>query len=424
MKKIICTIVLAIFLACNLNFDVLAAQSTPTVGSDNAILIDGRTGEILYAKNPDVQFPPASTTKTMTALLTLEKCNLNAKVTVSNDFLTKDAKYIDGNRIYINNGEEISVKDLLYSLLLMSSNDSAVALADYISGSVDKFTQLMNKRAKELGCTDTNFVNPNGLYDPNHKSSVKDLALIMKELIKNPMYKTIATTQVYQMSPTNKFNAENTQKTRRFWNEDKLLYKQSRYYYDGLIGGKPGYTIQSFQSFTAAASRNNMDLVVAFHGKTKTYYEDSKILFDYGFQNFEEKKLFSKGDVVTTYSLNGTKIPLIASDDYYYVVPKGSNETPKYSIPINSITKKQFNKGDTLLNLDITLNGKKVNPLKLLSGKSYKLNATEKLSESIINNKKYALIAGIVGIAILLSMLGFILHKVKVRKANNKNIYF
>lgn len=424
MKKVISVFLFAIVLVCNFNFNVVAAQSPPAVGSDDAILIDAKTGNILYSKNPDVVFPPASTTKIMTALLALEKCDLNAKVTVSNDFLTKNAKYIDGNRVYINNGEELTVKDLLYSLLLMSSNDSAVALADYMSGSVDQFAKLMNKKAHELGCTDTNFVNPNGLYDPNHKSSVKDLALIMKNLIKNPMYKTIATTLVYQMSPTNKFNAQNTEKTRKFWNEDKLIYKQSKYYYDGIIGGKSGYTIQSFHSFTAAASRNNMDLVVAFHGKTKTFYDDSKTLFDYGFQNFEEKKLFSKGDVVTTYSLKGTKVPLVATEDYYYVVPKGINETPKYSLSNIHITKQQFNKGDALLDLDMSLNSKKINSLKLASGINYKSKDTANFAKNILNNKQYLLLVVIGALVILLFAICFIIYKVKIKKSSDKNIYY
>lgn len=421
MKKVACSIFILITLILNLSFETHAAESQPTIGSDYAVLIDAKTGEVLYDKGMNSPFPPASTTKLMTALLTLENCNLNDTVTVSNDFLTKNANYLDGNRIYIENGEKLKLTDLLYSLLLMSANDSAVALADHISGSVPEFAKLMTKRAKELGCTNTNFENPNGLYDDKHKSSVKDLALIMKELLKYHEFTTISTTLVFEMSPTNKFDAAKTKSTRRFWNEDKLLFKQSSAYYEGVLGSKSGYTIQSFHSFSAAAIKNNSTFIVAFHGKTKTFYEDTRALLDWGFNNFEEKKLFSKGDIVASYNLDGTKVPLIASTDYYYVVPKNSKVTPKYSIKKNSIKKKSFNKGDTLLSLNLKLEGKNLPDLKLTSGINYKPStiSTNKFS----NNYQYIAAATAVVCFILLLTFLFIFRKIRAKKAN-KNIYY
>lgn len=421
MKKVACSIFILITLILNLGFETRAAQSLPTIGSDYAVLIDGKTGEVLYDKGMNSSFPPASTTKLMTALLTLENCKLKDTVTVSNDFLTKNAKYLDGNRIYIENGEQLKITDLLYSLLLMSANDSAVALADYVSGSVPEFAKLMNKRAKELGCTNTNFENPNGLYDDKHKSSVKDLALIMKELLKHPEFITISTTLVFEMSPTNKFDATKTKSTRRFWNEDKLLFKQSSAYYEGVLGSKSGYTIQSFHSFAAAASKNNSTFIVAFHGKTKTFYEDTRALLDWGFNNFEEKKLFSKGDIVSYYNLNGTKIPLVASTDYYYVVPKNSKDKPKYSIKKNSIKKESFNKGDALLSLKLKLEKKDLPDLKLTSGINYKSNTIA--SNKFSNNYQYIVAAVAASCFILLAAFLFVFRKFRAKKAN-KNIYY
>lgn len=419
MKKAVCAIFIFITLILNLGFETHAAVSAPTVGSDDAILIDAKTGEVLYSKDINSSFPPASTTKLMTALLTLENCNLETTFTVSDNFLSKNSKYLDGNRIYIENGEQLKVKDLLYSLLLMSANDSAVALADHISGSVPEFAKLMNKKAKELGCSNTNFDNPNGLYDDKHRSSVNDLALIMKELLKHPEFTKISTTLVYEMSPTNKFNADNTEKTRKFWNEDKLLFKQSSAYYEGVLGSKSGYTIQSFHSFAAAASRNNSTFIVAFHGKTKTFYEDTKILLDYAFNNFEEKKLFSKGDVVAYYYLKGTKIPLIASNDYYYVVPKGSNIKPQYSIKKGSIKKTSFYKGDTLLTLKLKLDKKNLPDLNLTSGVSYKLNNIT--AAKIYNNYEYIILIAS-GFIVLIGCF-FAFRKIKSKKSG-KNMYY
>ncbi|MFL0251205.1 serine hydrolase [Clostridium neuense] len=419
MKKIACAIFILITLTLNIGFETYAATAPPSVSSDNAVLIDGKTGEVLYDKGMNSPFPPASTTKLMTALLTLENCKLEDTFTVSNDFLTKNSKYIDGNRIYIENGEQLKVKDLLYSLLLMSANDSAVALADHISGSVPEFAKLMNKKAKEIGCTSTNFENPNGLYDGKHRSSVKDLALMMKELLKYPDFTKISTTLVYEMSPTNKFNADKTKSTRKFWNEDKLLFKQSSAYYEGVLGSKSGYTVQSFHSFSAAASRNNSTFIVAFHGKTKTFYEDTKTLLNYAFNNFEDKKLFSKGDVVAYYNLNGTKIPLVAADDYYYVIPKGTQYKPQYSIKKGSIKKVSFNKGAELLTLKPKLNNKDLPDLKLISGTNYKLNTIE--TNNSYNNSLYIILA----VFCLILIIGclFTFFKIKAKRAN-KNIYY
>ncbi|NYC94934.1 D-alanyl-D-alanine carboxypeptidase family protein [Clostridium acetobutylicum] len=229
MRKLIIFTLTVMFLFSTININIYAkVPDPPNVSADGAVLMDGNSGQILYEKNMNASYPPASTTKIMTALLTLEKCKLDDKVKVSNDFTTKYLALRDGNSIGITNGEELTVRDLLHALLLISANDAAVALAEHISGSPQAFATLMNKKAAELGCTNTNFKNPNGLYDKDHKTSAKDLALIMKELSKYPEYQKISTTLNYQMSPTNNMDAEKTKKSRNFWNEDKLVYKNSK----------------------------------------------------------------------------------------------------------------------------------------------------------------------------------------------------
>lgn len=387
MKKILIYITTIIFLISSIKFDVHAMPEPPKVSADGAVLMDGNSGEILYEKNMDAAYPPASTTKLMTALLTLENCKLNDKVKTSDDFTKKYLALRDGNTINIGDGEEFTVHDLLYALLLISANDAAVALAEHISGSPEAFAKLMNKRAAELGCTDTNFKNPNGLFDKDHKTSAKDLALIMRELSKNPEYKTISTTLNYEMAPTNKMDAAQTKKSRNFWNEDKLVYQNSHCYYDGCIGGKAGYTIQSLHSFVSVACKNNEKLIVAFiHSKDKTYYDDTKALFDYGFNNYEQKKLFSKGDTVQNYYANDMKIPLVATEDYYYLVPKGSNAKVKYYIPKNSLKEKYFKKGQQILTANVFIDGKKVGPLKLSSN----INNLKPKTKTIISGYSYS----------------------------------
>ena len=195
MRKLITIILTSFFLLFNIAPTVEAQVNPPAVSADSVVLMDATTGKILYEKNKNSAYPPASTTKIMTILLVLENSNLNDVVTVS-----KNAEMTDGSKIYISEGEKISVKELLYGLTLASANDCAVALAEHISGSTEKFAALMNEKANSLGCKNTNFVNPNGLYDVNHKTSAYDLALIMQELTKHNEYKEISTTPSYVMA--------------------------------------------------------------------------------------------------------------------------------------------------------------------------------------------------------------------------------
>lgn len=405
MKKFLTILLSSIIIFSNINLKVLAKEPEPTVSAEGAVLMDATTGEILYSKNMNAAFPPASTTKIMTALLTLEKCNLDDIVTVG-----KNPPFADGSKIYIFEGEQLTVRDLLYGLLLPSANDCAEALAEHISGSIDEFAKLMNKRAKELGCENTNFVNPSGLYNENHKTSAKDLALIMRQLSSMPEYKTIATTLATKIAPTNKNKEE-----RPLWNENRLIQKNSRYYYDGIIGGKTGYTVQSEHSYVAAATRNGQRLIVALvHDKNKTFFEDSVNLFNYGFNNYKLEKLFSKGDEITNYKSENLTIPLIAGEDFYYVKEKNSNEVPTYTLPQTNLSDRSFKTGDILLEAPVTFSNKQIGNLKIASGTDHEIKPVFSFkSDSKVNNN--LLYFAVPGIAIILLMAVFIKRYRRVR---------
>lgn len=364
------TILFFITLLCtNVKADTV---NPPETGSDSVVLMDATTGDILYGKNIDSAYPPASTTKIMTCLLTLEKCKLDDVVTVSNDFTNKNLPLLDGNTICVKPGEQLTVKDLLHGLLLRSANDAAVALAEHISGSVPEFAKLMNKRAEELGCKTAHFENPNGLYNKDHKVSARDLALILRELSKHDEFRQIASTLSYTIQPTNKTDAAETSKNRVLINENKMLYKNSSCYYEGAEAGKTGYTIQSLFSYVACATRNNHRLIVTFvHGKDKTFYDDAKKLFDYGFNNFDLNKLYSSGDKVKTVTAkDGTKVSLLAAEDFYYVTKKGSASKPTIAFTKNALDKTSFKKGDIISNITVTLDGTAIGTLNLKSGQS------------------------------------------------------
>jgi len=393
MRKLITIMFTSFFLLFNIAPTVQALVNPPVVSADSVVLMDATTGKILYEKNKDSAYPPASTTKIMTILLVLEKCNLSDVVTVS-----KNAEMTDGSKIYLTQGEKLPVKELLYGLILASANDCAVALAEHVSGTTEKFAVLMNEKANSLGCKNTNFVNPNGLYNVNHKTSAYDLSLIMQELTKHEEYKTMSTTPSYMMAATNKSVAK-----RPLWNGNRLIHKGDSYYYPDCVGGKTGYTIQSQHSYIAVANRNGQKLIVSLvHDSKKTFFPDSIKLLNYGFDNFELSKYFNKDDEVSNFTLeDGTVIPLLASKDFYIVKAKNSTES---EAPIIKTDEKNSNlssivKGDEISKATITF-GKDSYDLNLSSGVNYskplsisnELKGESKNSKSIIKTIKYVAI--------------------------------
>lgn len=410
MKQILTIVITILLLFTSIPNKVNAdTPAPPNVSGDGVVLMDATTGDILYGKNIDEAFPPASTTKIMTALLTLENCNLDDVVTISNDFTNRNFKLLDGNTLVLKNGEQLTVKDLLYGLLLRSANDSAVALAEHISGSVPEFAKLMNKRAKELGCTNASFQNPNGLYDKDHKVSAKDLALILKALATHPEFSQIATTVSYTMAPTNKTDPNITKRDRILTNENKLVNKNLPEYYAGIEGGKTGYTIQSLHSYVACATRNNHRLIVTIlHSNDRTFFQDARSLFDYGFMNFDLKKMYSKGDVVTSFNENdGNKISLLASKDFYYVTNKNSDSLPTIKLnqeSIDSLSNKSFEKGDTVSNAIVDLDGKKIGTLNLVSSTTYNSSSLKAIVAKDSKNNKITYAIGIFIILFLLNI--------------------
>ena len=382
----------------------------PIVSADSAVLIDATTGEILYSKNKDVAYPPASTTKTMTALLTIERFKLSDVVTVGSN-----PPLADGSKIYIDKGEKLTVKELLYGMLLPSANDCAEALAEHISGSMPAFVKLMNARAKQLGCKNTNFVNPTGLYNKNHKTSSYDLSLIMRQLVKHSEYRIIATTSAYIIPPTN-----TSALARPLWNENKLIQKSSNYYYTGCEGGKTGYTIQSEHSYVAAVTRNGQRLIVALvHDKNGASFQEATNLFNYGFTNFELTKLYSKGDAVTTYKFDNLDIPLLATQDFYYVQKKGTKGLPilKFIFKQKNLSSTSFKTVDYLLQANVTIKGKSIGTINLSSGEYHELKPLTIVNE-IFNKGTLRIFYSIISILAIAIVILRVRKKIRNKRRN------
>jgi len=297
----------------------------PSVFSDSAIVMDASTGLILYEKNIDDEHYPASITKIMTVMLALENSSLGDVVTFSHEAVY-DVE-ADSSRLWVTEGEQMTMQQCLYAILLYSANDVAYGVAEHIAGSIDKFADMMNEKAKSLGCTNTHFTNPHGLQDDNHYTSAHDMALLTREAIKNETFLKIFGTRTYQIPPTNMQS-----EIRYLANHHKLVMNQT-YSYDGVIGGKTGYTTTSLYTLVTVAKRGDLELIcVLMHDDSIPHeYTDTEKLFDYGFDNFsiypiadiEDTAALSESPLFTRYNalLSDTASPITIDDNGYLVLP-------------------------------------------------------------------------------------------------------
>ena len=251
----------------------------PETASESAILMEADTGVILYAKNIDVPHYPASTTKIMTCLLAVENSSLDEMVSFSNNAVFGIDR--GSSNVGMDVGQQITMEEAIYCVMLASANEVAVAIAEHISGSVEDFAWLMNKRAKELGCTNTNFVNPNGLPDEEHITTAHDLALISRAFNENETLKRIAGTRIYDVEATD------TQPDSFTMVNHNKMYPGNSYGYDYTTWGKTGYTNVARETLVTCAEKDGMDLIcVVMKAEPPCQYTDTYNLFEYGFQNF------------------------------------------------------------------------------------------------------------------------------------------
>lgn len=255
-----------------------AGPEEPVIGSEGAVLMDAATGKLLYGKNQDKQFYPASITKVMTALLVLEHCSLNEVVTFSAAATTN----LESGSVTLNlvAGDTLTVEQSLHGLLLKSANEIANGLAEHVSGSVSAFADKMNARAVQLGCRNTHFVNPNGLNNSAHKTTPYDMALILRAALQNEIFRKIDTTLAYQFPATRQAAA------RTITMGHKMMYPSDSRYYEGIIGGKTGYTSLAGNTLVTGAERNGVRLIAVVMKSGGTQYTDTIALLDYGFANY------------------------------------------------------------------------------------------------------------------------------------------
>ena len=249
------------------------------------VVMDVDTGVFLYSKNCDRQLYPASITKIMTALLTLENADLDAVMTCSTIVYELDE---NASNVGLSEGEQMTIRDALYTLMLESANDTANALAEYVGGSMEGFAQMMNDRAAALGCTGTHFSNPSGLSADDHYTTAHDYALIAAEAYRNEGFRTLCSTVNYDVPPTNTY-----EETRYLQNHHRMLISDSDFYTSWCTGGKTGFTEKAWNTLVTYGERDGRRLVcVLLHGNgADQNYLETIDLLNYGFDNFRNINL-------------------------------------------------------------------------------------------------------------------------------------
>ena len=285
-KKAACLILTIISAVCLGKVDVKAADywpDAPETLSPGVILMEESTGTILYEKNMDEAHYPASITKIMTTLLALENGNLSDMVTFSDDAINNT----EGSGIARDYGEQMTLEQCLYGVMLESANECAYAVAEHVGGTVENFVDMMNAKAKELGCSNTHFANPHGLQDENHYTTAHDMALIAQAAYQNETFRIIIGTKMYTIPPTNK-HAEET--VLRNHHDMLCTYHNAnrKYLYPYCVGGKTGYTATTNSTLVTYAEKDGMTLIcVVMNTQSPNQFIDTVNLFDYAFDNFQ-----------------------------------------------------------------------------------------------------------------------------------------
>ncbi len=326
MKRILTLLLCIVLITGTQATPAYAAPEWPSnvsVEAEGAVLMDARSGAVIYGKNLHSVYYPASITKILTALIVIEHCNLDDIVTFSHDAIYNVEQGSSSAGMDV--GDKMTVRDCLYAMLLKSANEVANALAEHTAGSVQNFAVLMNAKAKELGCQESHFNNPSGLNDPQHYTSAYDMALIAQAAFQNETFVTIDSSLYYDLPPT-RHNPDGF----RVYPGHRMLKKNAPQYYPGVIGGKTGYTMLAGNTLVTCAEKNGMKLITVILNGHQTHYSDTKMLLDFGFSNFQSVNIAEADGTYSSVSNDMTIAGLPAADlsvlhmqkDCYVTLPK------------------------------------------------------------------------------------------------------
>lgn len=300
----------------------------PGISSETAILIEANTGAILYEKEAHKQMYPASITKILTTLIATEQCALDEQVTFTAETLATIP--FDSSRIWVDDGEYLSMEDCLGAILIVSANDVAAGVAEHISGSLDDFATLMNERATELGCLNSHFVNAHGYHDPDHYTTAYDMAQIARAFFENDLLSSLSRQRSFKIAPS-------AGQPDDIWEFSKnQLFETRTYEYEYLVGSKTGYTDKAGQTLVSCAQKDGMKLIcVVMNAESPEQYKDTITLFDFGFSYFTTANIYENDKTyvatdsfydVDAIDVLGDSSPLLYLDeDANIVLPKSAS---------------------------------------------------------------------------------------------------
>ena len=373
MRARVCFFILSFVL---LFTTVVKAENVPMEGTDakSYILIEQSTGRVLAENNADEQLPIASVTKVMTMLLIMEavedgKITFDDMVTVS-----ENAMSYGGSTMFLEAGEQLPVHDMLKGIAVASANDGCVAMAEHLTGSESAFVDMMNKRAKELGMKNTNFMNTNGLDEDGHYSSARDVALMSRELLKYPKITEFTSIWTDELRG-GKFQLANTNKLVRF--------------YTGANGLKTGSTSQALCCLSASAKRNDMQLIAVILGAPTSdkRFSSAKALLDYGFANYKINHLVKNKEVICDADIiNGTEetVKAIAKEDKFALSEKNNNKEIKRRVFTDNDIKAPIKKGEVLGYVEFVSGGKVIDKVEIVSKNAVKKKGITRIMSDIV----------------------------------------
>lgn len=354
--KLMCYITIFAIASVGITIQVYA-EDDMNLDCKSAVLMDYGTGKIIYEQNSHEKLPPASVTKVMTMLLIMEaldsgKISYEDKVTISPQASSKNSK---GTMLLLEAGEVRTVKELMYGIAVESANDACIAMAEHISGSEEEFVKLMNKRAKELGAKDSNFVNPNGLPIDGHVTTAYDLAVLSRELIKYERIFDFISQYMVKVYVGKKNNI-----LRELVNKNKMVR-----FYNDVDGIKTGWAEEAGYCISVTAKRNNLRLISIIMGSPKVDIrnKEARKLIDYGFANFSSLIIAKKGDKIQEVNVSkgsSLKVNAVAERDVSVLLSKGEEKNIEKKAELPEFLSAPIKKGEKIGELVISVNEKEM----------------------------------------------------------------
>ncbi len=343
-------------------FCLLILSGTPVqagelqISGKSAVLLDQKSGQVLYDQDKDAKLSPASTTKILTTILAIESGKLDDIVTIG-----PNPPLVDGTRVYLESGETVKLRDLVMAALVPSANDAALAIAEYIAGSQEDFARLMNEKAKSLGAVNSNFVNPHGLTEENHYTTAYDLAVIARYAMNNETFRQMVQSKVYDW--------EGKAWQTRLINLNKLLWN-----YDGADGVKTGYTTEAKSTLVASATRDDRSYISVILGSPgQTIWQDSEKILDYGFANHHSIELAAPGAGAATVRIDQNKtLQMVAKESFRLSLPNESSTKVESQLELFPFVK-NIAEGDVVGQMVFALDGKEMGRVDLLAGNAVRI---------------------------------------------------